>query len=88
LYPSALSICSCRTLQILKKQIDFQSTDSSVTNKNRKSNIPVEHPILDTRFDEYRLAYRYRRSIELLRGYLVYRLFSIDFLVNNQVKVR
>lgn len=44
-------------------------------------------PSLDTKFNQYRIAYRYRRSLELLRGYLVYRIFSINFLVNNQTKL-
>ncbi len=80
LYPSRWIICSCRSLQRFKNQIYFQST--SVSPKKE------DYPLLNTKFNQYRIAYRYRRSIELLRGYLVYRLFSISFLVNNQAKVK
>jgi hypothetical protein len=72
----------------LKKQICFQSTGISTKNENEKKNVQPKYPLLDTKFDQYRIAYRYRRSMELLRGYLVYRLFSINFLVNNQAKVK
>jgi hypothetical protein len=75
-------------LQLFKNQIYFQSTNVSIINKNEKNNIISVYPLLDTRFNQYRIAYRYRRSAELLRGYLVYRLFSINFLVNNQAKVK
>ncbi len=75
-------------MQLFKNQIYFQSTNVSTINKNRKNNIISVYPLLDTRFNQYRIAYRYRRSAELLRGYLVYRLFSINFLVNNQAKVK
>ena len=84
LYPSTSIISSYRTLQVL----NFQSTTVSVKNKNKKPDTHSDHPVLDTRFNQYRIAYRYRRNIELLRGYLVYRLFSINFLVNNQAKVK
>ncbi len=75
-------------MQLFKNQIYFQSTNVSTINKNGKNNIISVYPLLDTRFNQYRIAYRYRRSAELLRGYLVYRLFSINFLVNNQAKVK
>ncbi len=75
-------------MQLFKNQIFFQSTNVSTINKNGKNNIISVYPLLDTRFNQYRIAYRYRRSAELLRGYLVYRLFSINFLVNNQAKVK
>ena len=52
--------------------------------KNEGEDKAEEYAPLDTRFNQYRLAYRYRQTTELLRGYLVYRLFSIAFLVNNQ----
>ncbi|CAF0747211.1 unnamed protein product [Adineta steineri] len=83
LRPSASVICSCRTTQLFTKQIRAQSTSTSSTNKNEK----IEYPLLDTKFNQYQIAYRYRRSIELLRGYFVYRLFSINFLVNNQTQI-
>ena len=66
----------------------FQSTAVLTKNENEKKDVRPEYPLLDTRFDQYQIAYRYRRSTELLRGYLVYRLFSINFLVNNQAKVK
>ncbi len=76
-------------MQLFKKQIYFQSTNVATINKNGKNNNNISvYPLLDTRFNQYRVAYRYRRSAELLRGYLVYRLFSISFLVNNQAKVK
>ncbi len=78
----------CRSLQPLKKQIYFQSTSVSTKNQNEKKDLQPKYPLLDTKFDQYRIAYRYRRSMELLRGYFVYRLFSINFLVNNQAKVK
>ncbi|CAF1041000.1 unnamed protein product [Rotaria sp. Silwood1] len=87
LYPSTSIIGSCRARQLLTKQIYFQSTTVLTTDKNEKKTIDSEFPLLDTRFNQYQIAYRYRRSIELLRGYLVYRLFSINFLVNNQTKI-
>ncbi len=72
----------------MKKQIYFQSTSVSTKNQNEKKDLQPKYPLLDTKFDQYRIAYRYRRSMELLRGYFVYRLFSINFLVNNQAKVK
>ncbi|CAF1080901.1 unnamed protein product [Rotaria sordida] len=87
LYPSTSIICSCQAKQLLTKQISFQSTTVLTTDKKEKQDIHSKFPLLDTRFNQYQIAYRYRRSIELLRGYLVYRLFSINFLVNNQSKI-
>jgi len=84
-YPlSSSTICSCRNLKL----ISYQSTSSvPIINENTKKEIHPEYPLLDTKFNQYQIAYRYRRNIELLRGYFVYRLFSINFLVNNQDKV-
>ncbi|CAF1543467.1 unnamed protein product [Rotaria magnacalcarata] len=87
LHRSTPIICSCRTKQLFTKQIYFQSTIASTADKNEKKEVRSEFPLLDTKFNQYQIAYRYRRSMELLRGYLVYRLFSINFLVNNQVKI-
>ncbi|CAF2584732.1 unnamed protein product [Rotaria sp. Silwood2] len=87
LYPSTSIICSCRVRQLLTKQIYSQSTTVLTTDKHEKKNIRTEFPLLDTRFNQYQIAYRYRRSIELLRGYLVYRLFSINFIVNHQTTI-
>lgn len=72
---------------MLKKPIHFHSTTAAIINKNEKKDIQSEYPLLDTKFNQYEIAYRYRRSMELLRGYLVYQLFSFNFLVNNQAKV-
>jgi len=87
--PSSIStICSCRNLKFFPKLISYQSTSSvPIINENKKGEIHPEYPLLDTKFNQYQIAYRYRRNIELLRGYFVYRLFSINFLVNNQDKV-
>lgn len=82
--PSRIIVRSSRQGQLWNKQICLQSTVVSPKNKKDGSN---DYPLLDTRFNQYRIAYRYRRSMELLRGYLVYRLFSINFLVNNQARV-
>ena len=79
---------SCRALQFYNKQIYCQSTTLAATNNHQNKDIRSEYPSLDTRFNQYQIAYRYRHSLELLRGYLVYRLFSINFLVNNQAKVK
>ena len=84
---SALVPNLCTAQQLFRSQIYFQSTAISITDKNKNTEKTKEFPILDTNFNQYQIAYRYRRTIELLRGYLVYRLFSIDFLVNNQAKV-
>ncbi len=72
----------------MKKQIYFQSTVATTNNQNEKKDVQPKYPLLDTKFDQYRIAYRYRRNMELLRGCFVYRLFSINFLVNNQAKVK
>lgn len=76
-----------RNLYLYKRQIRCQSTENISKNENEKKTTSPEYPLLDTQFNQYRIAYRYRRSMELLRGYLVYRLFSINFLVNNQAKL-
>ncbi|UJR25211.1 hypothetical protein I4U23_006563 [Adineta vaga] len=67
----------------------YASTTSSVPilNETKKQDIRREYPLLDTTFNQYQIGYRYRRNLELLRGYFVYRLFSINFLVNNQNKI-
>jgi hypothetical protein len=76
-------------LKLLQNSVCYQSTSTvPSTDQNKKQEIRPEYPLLDTKFNQYQLAYRYRRSIELLRGYFVYRLFSINFLVNNQDKVK
>lgn len=75
-------------LVLISPRLCFQSTASSLNKNFGKGDHVQNYPLLDMRFNQYRIAYRYRRSIELLRGYLVYRIFSIDFLVNNQTKVR
>jgi hypothetical protein len=83
---------SCRNLKFYNKLIAYQSTTTTnippATNENKKQEIRPQYPLLDTKFDQYQIAYRYRHSLELLRGYFVYRLFSISFLVNNQDKVK
>ena len=79
----------CRSSRLYRNFIVSQSTDAvrAETNEN-KAEVRPQYPILDTKFNQYQIAYRYRHSFELLRGYLVYRLFSINFLVNNQDKVK
>ncbi|CAF1215173.1 unnamed protein product [Rotaria sordida] len=87
-YPSVSTICLCRTLKLSPQSIYFLSTKvDSTTNENKKQETHVQHPALDTRFNQYRIAYRYRHDMELLRGYLVFRIFSINFLVNHQDKI-
>lgn len=81
--------CSCRVLRLYQNSITYQSTSTvPVENEAKKQEICPQYPLLDTKFNQYNIAYRYRHSAELLRGYLVYRLFSINFLVNNQDKVK
>lgn len=58
-----------------------------MTSDHKKDEHPSKYPSLDTKFNQHEIAYRYRRNLELLRGYIVYRLFSIDLLVDNQEKV-
>jgi len=88
LNPTRSTIRLSQNLFVYKRQIRCQSTTAtSSKTENEKDKFPIDYPLLDTRFDQYQIAYRYRRSMELLRGYLVYRLFSINFLVNNQAKV-
>ncbi|CAF1325409.1 unnamed protein product [Adineta ricciae] len=86
-YPSSSINCLCRTVQLFSKQICHQSTSVANAHTNEKKDLKSEYPLLDTKFNQYRIAYRYRRSIELLRGYFVYRIFSINLLVNNQTKI-
>lgn len=72
-----------------RNSITYQSTATvPIENEIKKQEKRPEYPFLDTKFNQYQIAYRYRQSAELLRGYLVYRLFSINFLVNNQDKVK
>jgi len=88
LNPTRSTIRLSQNLFVYKRQIRCQSTTAtSSKTENEKDKFPIDYPLLDTRFDQYQIAYRYRRSMELLRGYLVYRLFSINFLVNNQAKL-
>ena len=88
IHPSKSIILSARCVELLHKQISFQSTGAAATKINETKDAYSGHPLLDTTFNQYKIAYRYRRSAELLRGYLVYRLFSINFLVDNQTKVK
>lgn len=84
-----LMVCRCQHLGPHHNFIAYQSTSAlPVKNDEKKPEIRPQYPMLDTKFNQYQIAYRYRRNLELLRGYLVYRLFSISFLVNNQDKVR
>ncbi|CAF0731856.1 unnamed protein product [Rotaria sp. Silwood1] len=86
--PSNPTICLCRTVQVFPKSIYYLSTNvDSLTNENKKQKIHSQYPLLDTKFNQYRIAYHYRRSIELLRGYLVFRIFSIHAFVNHQDKI-
>ncbi|CAF4141385.1 unnamed protein product [Rotaria socialis] len=82
------TICSFRTLKFIQNSIFYQSTDAApIKHENKKQEIRQEYPLLDTKFNQYQIAYRYRNTFELLRGYLVYQLFSINFLTNNQEKI-
>ena len=68
--------------------ISVQSTNTMpIANDSKRPEVRPQYPLLDTKFDQHRIAYQYRHTLELLRGYLVYRLFSINYLVNNQDKV-
>jgi hypothetical protein len=76
-------------LKLYQTSVYYRSNSTvPSTNEKKKQEIRPEYPILDTKFNQYQIAYRYRHSMELLRGYFVYRLFSIGFLVNNQDKVK
>jgi len=87
---STLTVCSCRRLKLFQNSIYYQTTTTAlpVINEIKKQEVRPQYPFLDTKFNQYQIAYRYRHNIELLRGYFVYRLFSINFLVNNQDKVK
>lgn len=88
-HTSASPICSCRILRLIKNMAYYQSTNFAPIEPNKKKiENHSEYPFLDTKFNQYQIAYRYRDNLELLRGYLVYRLFSMNFLVNNQEKVK
>lgn len=79
----------CQRSGLSRSLIVYQSTSAvPVKNEQKKTEVRPQYPMLDTKFNQYQIAYRYRRNLELVRGYLVYRLFSINFLVNNQDKVR
>ncbi|CAF1286958.1 unnamed protein product [Rotaria magnacalcarata] len=92
------TICSFQTLKFIQNSIFYQSTyaapikhenkkQENKKQEKKKQEIRQEYPLLDTKFNQYQIAYRYRNSFELLRGYLVYQLFSINFLTNNQEKI-
>ncbi|CAF0933333.1 unnamed protein product [Adineta ricciae] len=86
--PTKSTICLCRRIQFFPTAISHVSTTSIPNpNGNQKQETRPDYPFLDTKFNQYQIAYRYRHTIELLRGYFVYRLFSINFLVNNQNKI-
>ncbi|CAF2365613.1 unnamed protein product [Rotaria sp. Silwood2] len=86
--PSTSTIFLCRSVKLLPKSIYYLSTNvNSTTNKNKEQEIHSQYPLLDTKFNQYRIAYHYRHSIELLRGYLVFRIFSINFFVSHQDKI-
>lgn len=68
--------------------ISVQSANTiPVAKDSKRPEVRSQYPLLDTKFDQHRIAYQYRHTLELLRGYLVYRMFSINSLVNNQDKV-
>lgn len=77
------------SLRVLNQRSTLHgSTSVPVSQKqNEKQEIIEKYPLMDTKFDEYKIAYQYRRNYELLRGYLVYLMFSIDTFVTNQDKV-
>ena len=79
--------CSRPASHISRRLIYSRLVMALTPDKSKGEDKPGEYAPLDTRFNQYRLAYRYRQTMELLRGYLVYRLFSIAFLVNHQAKV-
>ncbi|CAF4039968.1 unnamed protein product [Rotaria sp. Silwood2] len=86
--PSTSTIFLCRSVKLLPKSIYYLSTNvNSTTNKNKEQEIHSQYPLLDTKFNQYRIAYHYRHTIELLRGYLVFRIFSINFFVSHQDKI-
>jgi hypothetical protein len=84
------TVCSCRRLKLFRNSISYQSTTTTVPiiDESKKQEVRPQYPLLDMKFNQYQIAYRYRHNMELLRGYFVYRLFSINFLVNNQDKVK
>ncbi|CAF1316198.1 unnamed protein product [Adineta steineri] len=86
--PSTTRLCLCQNIKLFPKTVYYASTSSvPIIDENKKQESRPEYPLLDTKFNQYQIAYRYRHSLELLRGYLVYRLFSINLLVNNQDKI-
>ena len=63
----------------------------SLSNANDASiefNPPKEKPFLDLSFQDSKTAFKSKSNLDLLRGYLVFQLCSINFIVNNQKQVR
>jgi hypothetical protein len=86
---STSHVRSCRRLKLIRNPVSYQSTVTTipVINESKKQEVHPPYPLLDMKFNEYQIAYRYRQNMELLRGYFVYQLFSFNFVVNNQDKV-
>ncbi|CAF0835908.1 unnamed protein product [Brachionus calyciflorus] len=57
----------------------------SISNLTPSANLePNQRPKLDLTFEDSKTAFKSKSTLELLRGYLVFQLCSLNFLVNNQ----
>lgn len=62
----------------------------SLSNLNEMNELQPHQPNkpkLDLNFEDSRTAFKAKSNLELLRGYLVFQLCSLNFLVENQKKV-
>ena len=76
-------MCGYTTVSSTKKGQTF-----SLSNLNEMNELqPPNKPKLDLSFEDSRTAFKAKSNFELLRGYLVFQLCSLSFLVENQKKV-
>lgn len=63
---------------------------SNLTAPSNSTNFqePNQRPKLDLSFEDSKTAFKAKSTAELLRGYIVFQLCSLNFLVNNQKTVK
>ena len=68
----------------------WTSTSPSSSQKTLTVDHTTEEPLiskLDLTFEDNKTAFKSKSSMELLRGYLVFQLCSVNFIVQNQKMV-
>lgn len=78
-------MCGYTTVSSTKKG---QTISLSNLNEMNEQLQPPNKPKLDLSFEDCQTAFKAKSNFELLRGYLVFQLCSMNFLVENQKKVR